>query len=64
MNKPSNQQYSGLLNNIGEIIEQGKREAYAKLSNIIIKSYWEIGKKKLLNLNKKAKNAPNMEKDF
>ena len=44
MTKLSNQKYRGLLSNIGKIIEQGKREAYANLSSIIIKTYWEIGK--------------------
>tara|TARA_Y100000310_G_scaffold337301_1_gene424050 strand:+ start:13791 stop:14426 length:636 start_codon:yes stop_codon:yes gene_type:complete len=44
INKISNQQYNGLLSNISKIIEQGKREAYASLSNIIIKTYWEIGR--------------------
>lgn len=44
MNKLSNQQYNGLLENIGKIIEQSKRVAYAHLSNIIIKTYWEIGR--------------------
>jgi len=45
MTKLSNQQYKGLLNNISKIIETSKREAYVALSNIIIKTYWEIGKK-------------------
>ena len=44
MTKLSNKQYGSLLSNISKIIEQGKREAYANLSNIIIKTYWEIGR--------------------
>lgn len=44
MTKLANRQYNTLLNNIGNIIEQGRREAYASLSGIIVKTYWEIGK--------------------
>jgi predicted nuclease of restriction endonuclease-like (RecB) superfamily len=40
----SKQQYGSLLNDIGIIIEQGRREAYVNLSNIISKTYWGIGK--------------------
>lgn len=45
MTKLSKQQYTSLLNNIGKIIEQARREAYVNLSHIIIKTYWGIGKK-------------------
>jgi len=45
MTKLTKQQYTSLLNNIGKIIEQARMEAYVNLSNIIIKTYWEIGKK-------------------
>lgn len=44
MVKLTDPQYNGLLSSIGKIIKQGKREAYAHLSNIIIKTYWEIGR--------------------
>ena len=44
MNTLINNKYHSLLQNIGEIIEQGKKEAYAQVSSIIIKTYWKIGK--------------------
>jgi predicted nuclease of restriction endonuclease-like (RecB) superfamily len=44
MNTLANNQYNGLLQNIGEIIEQGRKDAYAQVSSIIIKTYWKIGK--------------------
>jgi hypothetical protein len=41
----SKNEYQALISNIGSIIEKGRREAYVKLSQTIIKTYWEIGKK-------------------
>ena len=45
MTNISNQKYNGLVDNIGEIVKQGKREVYTSLSSIIVKTYWKIGKK-------------------
>jgi predicted nuclease of restriction endonuclease-like (RecB) superfamily len=44
MSKLINNQYNNLLHSIGLIVEKGKREAYAEISSIIVRTYWEIGK--------------------
>ena len=44
MSKILNKQYNGLLDNIGKIIEEGRKKAYNNISNIIIRTYWGIGR--------------------
>lgn len=36
--------YDNLLNDIGIILESGRRQAYAAVNSILVKTYWEIGK--------------------
>ena len=44
MNKLINNQYNKLLHRVSLIVENGKREAYAEVSRIIVRTYWEIGR--------------------
>lgn len=45
MNNISNKnEYKNLLSNIGNILENGRKQAYRSLNDILIKTYWEIGK--------------------
>jgi predicted nuclease of restriction endonuclease-like (RecB) superfamily len=37
--------YLGLINNIGEILEQGRKQAIVSINHILVNTYWEIGKK-------------------
>ena len=37
--------YSLLINNIGKILEQGRKHAYSSINTILIGTYWEIGKR-------------------
>jgi len=36
--------YSGLMTNIGHILEQGRRQAVISVNSILVKTYWQIGK--------------------
>lgn len=36
--------YSALINSIGSLLEQGRRQAYHAVNEILVKTYWEIGK--------------------
>ena len=33
-----------MINNIGELLEQGRRKAIQSVNNILVQTYWEIGK--------------------
>ncbi len=44
MNKPVRQDYSKLLNNIGELLAQGRKTAMQAVNKILVKTYWKIGK--------------------
>jgi len=35
--------YSILINSIGKLLEQGRKEAYNSINTIIVKTYWNIG---------------------
>ncbi|MFA5948078.1 MAG: PDDEXK nuclease domain-containing protein [Candidatus Gracilibacteria bacterium] len=37
-------EYKSLLLNIGGILEDGRKQAYKTVNNVLIKTYWEIGK--------------------
>lgn len=46
MNKKlSNRNYKGLVNSIGALLEQGRKQAYYAVNQILVKTYWEIGQK-------------------
>lgn len=36
--------YNHLLANIGEILKNGRKQAYKTINNILVQTYWEIGK--------------------
>jgi hypothetical protein len=45
MNNISNQNYyKNLLSDIGYILENGRKQAYRSLNDVLIKTYWKIGK--------------------
>ncbi len=37
--------YSSLITGIGILLEQGRRQAYQSVNSILVKTYWEIGKR-------------------
>ncbi|MCK5061663.1 DUF1016 family protein [Candidatus Parcubacteria bacterium] len=41
----SQQNYKNLIQDIGLILKQGKRQAYQAVNNILVKTYWEVGKR-------------------
>lgn len=43
--KLSIKNYRGLITEIGILLEQGRKQAYYAVNNILVKTYWEIGKK-------------------
>lgn len=43
--KLSNRNYKGLVNSIGALLEQGRKQAYYAVNQILVKTYWEIGQK-------------------
>ncbi|MBU0535494.1 MAG: DUF1016 family protein [Nanoarchaeota archaeon] len=36
--------YHSLINGIGRLLENGRRQAYVAVNSILVKTYWEIGK--------------------
>lgn len=46
MNKiPDNNEYSELLGNIGKLLEESRKAAIQKINNILVQTYWNIGKR-------------------
>lgn len=37
-------EYSSLIDSIGTVLEQGRKQAYQAVNTILVKTYWEIGK--------------------
>src|SRR3989338_6550825 len=37
--------YISLISDIGALLEQGRKHAYRAVSSILVKTYWEIGKR-------------------
>src|SRR3989338_10537531 len=46
--------YSTLISSIGTLLEQARRHAYSQISQILVKTYWEIGKQ-IINYEQKGK---------
>ena len=42
---PTKKEYSSLISNIGSLLEQGKTQAYHAVNEILVSTYWEIGKR-------------------
>jgi hypothetical protein len=36
--------YKNLIQDIGVILDEGRKQAYKTVNNILVKTYWEIGK--------------------
>ena len=49
--------YGILINNIGSISEKGRRQAYNVVNEILVKTYWEIGKQIVEYEDKNKENA-------
>src|SRR3989338_1345694 len=41
----SKKDYSQLVTNIGSLLEQGRMQAYRAVNVILVRTYWEIGKR-------------------
>ena len=41
----SEKDYKNLIQDIGIILEQGRKQAYRTINNILVKTYWEVGEK-------------------
>ncbi|MEW5896274.1 MAG: PDDEXK nuclease domain-containing protein [Nanoarchaeota archaeon] len=37
--------YSNLISSVGELLEKARKEAYIQINQILVKTYWEIGKR-------------------
>lgn len=37
--------YSSLITDIGSLLEQGRKQAYQSVNSILVRTYWEIGKR-------------------
>jgi len=42
--KESRDNYQGLIDSIGGILEEGRRQAFYEVNKILVKTYWEVGK--------------------
>ena len=36
--------YNNLINNIGILLEEGRKQAVCTINNILVQTYWQIGK--------------------
>jgi predicted nuclease of restriction endonuclease-like (RecB) superfamily len=45
MAKIQNSKYSSLLQTIGKLLENGRKQAFRAVDNILVKTYWEIGRR-------------------
>ncbi|MFH0906195.1 MAG: PDDEXK nuclease domain-containing protein [archaeon] len=43
-NKNKTENYPLLINNLGKLIEEGRFKAYRSINNILVETYWNIGK--------------------
>ena len=43
--KTSKKKYSSLIGSIGSLLEQGRKQAYQAVNTILVRTYWEIGKR-------------------
>ncbi len=41
----SQKEYKNLIQDIGVILDEGRKQAYKTVNNILVKTYWEIGKR-------------------
>ena len=43
--KTSKKEYDNLITSVGVLLEKARRKAYSQINQILVKTYWEIGKK-------------------
>ena len=55
--KPAIKDYNNLIENIGAVLEQGRRQAYNAVNHILINAYWEIGRQIVEYENKNKESA-------
>lgn len=48
--------YKNLIQDIGVILDTGRKQAYKTVNNILIKTYWEIGKR-IVDFEQKGKKT-------
>jgi len=44
-NNNSKQQYNYLIDSVGLLLEEARKKVYRQVNQILVKTYWEIGKK-------------------
>lgn len=45
LSKTPKKEYSSLIDSIGSLLEQGRKQAYQAVNAILVRTYWEIGKR-------------------
>lgn len=45
MSKIQNNKYDLLINDIGSLLDKGRKEAFIKVDNILVETYWNIGRR-------------------
>ena len=53
-------EYTKLVDEIGNLLESGRRQAYSVVNNILVKTYWEIGKR-VVEFEQAGEMKANME---
>lgn len=48
--------YKNLIQDIGGILKKGRKQAYKEVNNILVKTYWEVGKR-IVGFEQKGKNT-------
>lgn len=43
--KVQNKEYNSLISSIGSLLEEARKKAYSQINQILVKAYWEIGKR-------------------
>lgn len=59
----SRNEYDSILSDLSELLKQSRRITARSINAIMTATYWEIGRR-IVEIEQKAKNAPNMEKNF
>jgi len=54
----NNSNYMNLLNGIGKILEEGRKKAFKAVNEILVKTYWEIGRQ-IIEFEQKGKERAN-----
>lgn len=49
--------YNGLVSDIGKILDEGRKQVYYTVNNLLVKTYWEIGKQ-IVEYEQRGKEKP------